>query len=166
MRVTSLHKDVEAATFAIVVEYSATADQVWELWSNPRLLERWWGPPSHPATVTSHDFSPGGVVRYYMTGPEGDRYHGGWRVVSMQPPHRLELEDFFADDEGNEDTSLPVSSTVVAISEQEDGIIRMSIDTRYPTPEALRQVIEMGMEEGIQAALGQTEALLVGQLHP
>ena len=34
-----------------------------------------------------------------MTGPDGDKHHGWWEVVAVDPPHRLELEDGFADDE-------------------------------------------------------------------
>lgn len=160
MSITRIDKDFEAGAMVIVTEYPAPAERVWELWANPRLLERWWGPPSHPATVTDHDLSPGGLVRYYMTGPDGEQYHGGWRVVSTKPPHRLEFQDYFADTDGSEDTDLPVSTTIVTISQQDDGSSEMTIDSRYPTPRALEQVLELGMEEGIQAALSQTDALL------
>lgn len=67
MTIIDLSKDLEAGELTIVTEYEAPAERVWELWANPRMLEQWWGPPSHPATVTDHDFSPGGLVRYYMT---------------------------------------------------------------------------------------------------
>ena len=117
-------------------------------------------------TVTDHDFSPGGLVQYYMTGPEGEQYHGGWRVVSTQPPHRLEFQDYFADTEGNEDTNLPVSTTIVTITRQDSGGSEMVIESRYPTPQALEQAIEMGMEEGIQAALSQTDTILTEQQQP
>lgn len=165
MTVTDLHKDIEAGTFTISTEYAASAERVWELWANPRLLERWWGPPSHPATVTSHDLSPGGLVNYHMTGPDGEQYPGGWRVVNAQPPHRLEFEDYFADAEGDQDTSLPVSTTIVTITERDDGITEMVIASRYSTPEDLSKVIEMGMEEGIRAALSQTDAILADKAH-
>ena len=160
MSVTDLRTDIAAGTMTIVAEYPASADRVWELWADPRRLEQWWGPPSYPATVTDHDFSPGGLVTYYMTGPEGDRYHGGWRVVHAAAPHRLEFEDYFADTDGNEDTSLPASTTTVTITERDDGTTEMVIDSRYPSSEALRRVIEMGREEGIRAALGQIDELL------
>lgn len=160
MSVTDLHKDTEAGRLTIVTRYAAPASRVWELWANPRQLERWWGPPSYPATVTDHDFSPGGLVRYYMTGPDGDQHHGGWRVVGSQPPHRLEFQDYFADSDGVEDTSLPVSTTVVTISERTEGMTEMVIETRYASPEDLAKVLEMGMEEGIRAALGQIDVLL------
>lgn len=160
MSVIDLHKDIDAGTLTIIAEYEAPVGQVWELWADPRLLERWWGPPSHPATVTDHDFSPGGLVRYYMTGLDGEQYHGGWRVSSVQPPHRLELEDYFADADGNPDTVQPVSTTTVTIAGGTKGTTEMVIASEYPTPEDLNRVLEMGMEEGIRAALSQTDAIL------
>lgn len=163
MTVTDLRTNTEAGTLVITTQYAATVDEVWALWANPRLLERWWGPPGFPATVTEHDFAPSGLVRYHMTGPDGERYHGGWTVVAAEPPIRLDLEDYFADDEGNRDTSLPTSVTAVTITTTADGMTEMVITSRYATSEDLGRVLEMGMEEGIRAALGQIDALLVEQ---
>lgn len=163
MTVTAVTKDPERCTFTIVAEYPTPAARVWQLWADPRLLERWWGPPTHPATVTDHDLSAGGLVRYFMTGPDGERYHGGWRVISADEPQRLEFEDFFADDAGNENPDLPRTTTVVSIEDNAAGPTRMVIESRFPSSEAMAQVLEMGMEEGIKQALGQSDALLAEQ---
>src|SRR6185369_15609894 len=69
MTVTAVHKDPEHLTMILDAEFEASPDRVWELWSDPRQLERWWGPPHYPATVTSHDLRAGGRVEYHMTGP-------------------------------------------------------------------------------------------------
>jgi len=98
MTVVDVRKDVGAHSMTIVAEYPATIARVWQLWADPRQLERWWGPPGYPATFTDHDLSAGGLVSYYMTSPEGDRYHGGWRVLRAEPPGHLEVEDYFADE--------------------------------------------------------------------
>ena len=159
MTVTSVEKDLEAATLTVVAEYPATLDQVWALWADPRKLERWWGPPTYPATVTDHDLRPGGMVRYYMTGPEGDRHGGGWRILEVHEPTRLVLEDHFENDDGTENTDLPRSSMVVSIEEVDSGV-RMTVASRFASPEDMARVLEMGMEEGIKSALGQTDDLL------
>lgn len=160
MTVTAITKDIDNCSLTIVSEYSAPADRVWQLWADPRLLERWWGPPTYPATVTEHNLEPGGVVSYYMTGPEGDRHYGGWQVLKVLPPELLELADYFADESGKRNPDLPQNHTTVRISGGGEGVTVMTIESRYPTQEALAQVLEMGMEEGIRLALGQTEALL------
>ena len=40
--------------FTITARFDASIERVWRIWSDPRQLERWWGPPSFPATVTEH----------------------------------------------------------------------------------------------------------------
>jgi uncharacterized protein YndB with AHSA1/START domain len=152
--------DRKTATFTVEVHHDADPDRLWQLWADPRQLERWWGPPTHPATVTDHDLAPGGVVRYFMTSPEGDTYPGGWRVLRVDAPHLLEFEDYFADDTGAEDTDLPLSRSRVTIEGIEPGRSRMTITTRYEDAAAMEKVLEMGMQEGITLALGQIGPLL------
>src|SRR5215216_1856932 len=93
MTVLAVDRDPVALTLTIVSEFDAPAARVWQVWADPRQLERWWGPPTYPATVVDHDLTPGGRVTYYMTGPDGEKYHGWWQVIAVDPPHSLEIED-------------------------------------------------------------------------
>ena len=159
MTVTSVHKDTEALTMTITAEYSSPVDRVWQLWADPRLLEKWWGPPTYPATFEEHDLSPGGTVTYYMTGPEGDQPRGWWRVTSVDAPHRLEFEDGFADDNGNPNPELPTMTVRVTLSEKDVGT-QMEIETTFGSTEAMEEILAMGAEEGMRQAVGQIDGLL------
>lgn len=161
MTVTNVHKDPDALTMSITSEFDAPVERVWEVWSDPRKLERWWGPPTHPATVVDHDLVPDGKVTYYMTGPEGEKYHGWWRVVAVDAPTRLEFEDGFADDTGEPNLEMPTTITRVTI-EESGTVTRMAIESTFPSREAMEKMLEMGMEEGIQQALGQIDDILAG----
>jgi uncharacterized protein YndB with AHSA1/START domain len=161
MPVTRVHKNTEAATLTIESEWDAPAEQVWQLWADPRRLERWWGPPTYPATVVDHDLTPGGRVNYFMTGPEGDRAGGWWRVIAVDAPTRLEFEDGFADAEGEPNVAMPTTMAVVTITPDADsGRTLMRIESQFPSTEAMEKMIEMGMEEGMQLAMGQIDAVL------
>lgn len=161
MPVTRVHKNTEAATLTIESEWDAPAEQVWQLWADPRRLERWWGPPTYPATVVDHDLTPGGRVNYFMTGPEGDRAGGWWRVIAVDAPTRLEFEDGFADAEGEPNVAMPTTMAVVSITPDADsGRTLMRIESQFPSTEAMEKMIEMGMEEGMQLAMGQIDAVL------
>ena len=59
MSIVSVEKDVEGLSFVLVAEFDAPIVRVWELWADPRKLERWWGPPGYAATVGKHDLRPG-----------------------------------------------------------------------------------------------------------
>ncbi len=159
MTVTNLAKDPGNLTMTITSEFDAPVERVWEVWSDPRKLERWWGPPTHPATVVDHDLVPDGRVTYFMTAPEGDKYHGWWRVVAVDAPGRLEFEDGFADDSGEPNLDMPTTTTVVTLEQAGSGT-RMTIESTFPSTEAMEQMLEMGMEEGIQLALGQIDDIL------
>jgi uncharacterized protein YndB with AHSA1/START domain len=159
MTVTSIHKDTEALTMTVIAEFDSPIGPVWQMWENPRLLEKWWGPPTYPATVVDHDLSPGGSVTYFMTGPEGDQPRGWWRVTSVDAPNLLEFEDGFADDQGNPNPALPTMTIRVTLTET-DGHTRMTMESTFQSTEAMEEIIAMGAEEGIKEAVGQIDALL------
>ena len=160
MTVTAMRKDPEALTLTTDTEFDATPERVWQLWSDPRQLERWWGPPRYPATVTSHDLRSGGRVEYYMTGPEGDQPAGYWDIVEVEPPHRLVFRDGFANADGSRNTDLPGTEARVTIEQVSGERTRMSIESRFPDLAAMEQLAAMGMEEGLREALGQIDAIL------
>jgi uncharacterized protein YndB with AHSA1/START domain len=166
MTVTSVRKDPDALTMTITAELDATVERSWQLWSDPRQLERWWGPPTYPATVVDHDLRPGGRVTYFMTGPEGDKFHGYWEVLTVEPPRRLVLNDGFADDSGAPNDSLPTTTTEVTLRDADGGGTVMVIEARFPSAEAMEKLLSMGMDEGMAAALGQIDAILAGAAAP
>lgn len=160
MTVTAIHKDPAATTMTLDAEFEASAARVWQLWADPRQLERWWGPPTYPATFTKHDLSPGSRVEYHMTGPEGDQPKGYWDVLETDPPHRLIVRDGFRNDDGTVNDELPQGEMRVTIEEVAGGRTRMSIASVFPSAEAMEQVLAMGMEEGLKQAVGQIDAIL------
>lgn len=160
MSIISTVKDPEALTMTVTAEFAAPQEQVWRLWADPRLLERWWGPPTYPATVVDHDLTPGGRVNYYMTGPEGDQPRGWWRILAVDAPANLSFEDGFADAEGHPDPAMPSMVIQVSVEPQARGVTRMVITTTFPSLESMEQLVAMGMEEGMSQALGQIDGIL------
>jgi uncharacterized protein YndB with AHSA1/START domain len=160
MTVTNVQLDQETKTMTIAAEFGAGPERVWQLWDDPRQLERWWGPPTYPATFVDHDLRPGASVSYYMTGPQGDRSRGWWRVLSLDAPHSLEFESGFADESGNPDPEMPTMTIRVAISGLPAGGTRMIVETTFPSSEAMTHIVSMGMQEGMTSAIAQIDAML------
>ena len=160
MTVTAVHKDPAALTMTLIAEFDASPERVWELWADPRQLERWWGPPTYPATFTRHELAPGSRVEYHMTGPDGDQPRGYWDVVEVDPPRRLVFLDGFAHDDGTPNDDFPRNEGRVTIEPLAAGRTRMSIESRFPSVAAMEQVLAMGMEEGLTLAVGQIDAIL------
>ena len=160
MTVTRIDKDLDRMTLTLVADFDAPIDRVWELWADPRLLERWWGPPTYPATFETHELRAGGQATYYMTGPEGDRPRGWWQILSVDPPRSLEFSDGFANEDGTPNPDLPVSRSRIELVER-DGGTHMEMRSRYASREQLEQILEMGAAEGLREAVGQMDALLL-----
>jgi uncharacterized protein YndB with AHSA1/START domain len=161
MSVTSVEKDFDSLTLTLIADFDAPTERVWKLWSDPRQLERWWGPPTHPATVEKHDLNPGGEVTYFMTGPDGEKYRGWWRITSVNPPKSLEFTDGFADDHGSPITDMPVTTVEMRLTEQ-DGGTRMELRSIFDTIEQMEQLVNMGAAEGLEQAVSQMDVLLAG----
>ena len=160
MTVTAIRKDPQSRTMTLEAEFEASPERVWQLWADPRQLERWWGPPTYPATFTRHDLAPGSRVEYHMTGPEGDQPRGYWDVLEAEAPSRLVFRDGFANDDGSPNDDLPRNEARVSIEAVGGGRTRMSIESLFPSTEAMEQVLAMGMEEGLTLAVGQIDAIL------
>ena len=102
------------------------------MWEDPRKLERWWGPPTFPATFTRHDFVVGGESRYFMTGPAGEMPRGWWRFDAIDKPNRLEFANGLSGEDGEPAPGIePMSGSVTF--EATDGGTRMTASPASPT---------------------------------
>jgi uncharacterized protein YndB with AHSA1/START domain len=159
--VISVEKDFDNLTLTVVAQFGVPVEQVWQLWADPRKLERWWGPPSHPATVLDHDLTGGGAVSYVLTGPDGERSRGWWRVVSADPPNHLEFTDGFADERGEPVAGTPVTTVRVRLAAH-GGVTRMVVRSIFESLAHMEQVVRLGAAEVFVQALGQMDGLLAG----
>ena len=159
MPVTDVDHDLDTCTLTITAEFAAPVDRIWQIYADPRQLEKIWGPPEYPATVVEHDLRVGGRVTYYMTGPEGDKHAGYWSITAVDAPRSFTFDDGFADLDFNPDPNLPVSQNVFTF-EEFDGGTRATFVSTYTSAEALQRVLDMGMIEGATSAINQIDALV------
>lgn len=162
MPVVSFSTDAVDRTVEVVAEFAADIERVWQVYADPRQLERIWGPPSHPATVVDHSLVPGGRVTYYMTGPDGERYHGYWDIARVEAPKLIEFIDAFADDQFHADPNLPKSRAVWRFRPIAGGT-RLTATSTYASTEDLQTVVDMGIEEGTTLAFNQVDDLLADE---
>jgi uncharacterized protein YndB with AHSA1/START domain len=159
MSVIRAEKDFDSLSLILLAEFDASMERVWQLWADPRQLERWWGPPTHPATVEKHELTIGGEVTYFMTGPGGERSRGWWRVTSVNPPRSLEFTDGFAHQDGTPNAEMPTTAVQLRLTEQ-DGGTRMELRFIFGSREHMAQLERWGAFEVFPQSVGQMEALL------
>ncbi len=74
MPVTNVTPHPDNLALTITAEFAAPVERVWQIYADPRQLEKVWGPPTYPATIHTHELVVGGRMNYVMTGPEGDQH--------------------------------------------------------------------------------------------
>jgi len=159
MPVTDVLTDAENLTMTVIADFAAPLERLWAAYSDPRQLERFWGPPGWPATFTAWDHTIGGHARYTMNGPRGEKSSGAWEFVAIEAPHRFEVIDSFVDDDGTPLDGFPSMRMEFAFTATESGS-RMVSTSYFDSAEALEQVVAMGAVEGSRMAMAQIDAVL------
>jgi uncharacterized protein YndB with AHSA1/START domain len=159
MPITQVSSNAQDLTLTVIADYPVPVERLWDAYADPRQLERFWGPEQWPATFTRHDMAVGGQSHYYMTGPDGTASRGWWRFLAIEPHRRIEVEDGFADESGAPNAHMPSMRMVFNFEATASGS-RFTSVTTFPSLEAMEQLVQMGMMEGLQSAMGQLDAVL------
>jgi uncharacterized protein YndB with AHSA1/START domain len=159
LSIVSVEKDRDGLRLVIVAEFGVPIDRAWELWADPRQLERWWGPPSHPATFETHELTVGGESRYVLTGPGGERSRGWWRVTAVDPPRALEFTDGWGDADGTPDLGAPTTDARIRLAET-DGGTRMELRFTFSSREHMDQLEQWGAFAVFEQSVGQMDAIV------
>ena len=110
---------------------------VFEAWTKPELIMRWWAPESFGITFVSceTDVRTGGSYRYVFSHPDFEQpmaFFG--RYIDVVPPSRL----VWTNEEGEEGAVTTVTF------EETDGKTRVVVHDLYPSKEALDEAIASG----------------------
>lgn len=159
MPITDVTTDPEALTLTITGEYPVPVERLWNAWADPRQLERFWGPPTWPATFTRHDMVEGGRSEYFMTGPDGTRSAGYWIFENIDEGRSITVVDGFADEDGNPNDDMPTNRSEFRFESIDAGSRYTAVST-FTDADAMQQLLDMGMLEGATAAVGQIDEVL------
>jgi len=152
----------------LVVErtFRAPKRKVWAAWTTPELLERWWGPKGWKTVIKHMEFREGGHQHYGMVCEDPDQTDWYGRTSwGKSTYHRIDAEnafdytDAFCDENAVVTPGMPVMEIRVAFAAR-DGSTTVTSTSVFATPEALKQVIDMGMEEGLTQTWDRLEATL------
>jgi uncharacterized protein YndB with AHSA1/START domain len=137
----------------------APREKVWDAWTNPEQVKKWWGPKDFTAPSIRSDFREGGTYLWAMQGPDGQVYWSTGTFREIVPHERLVVTDSFADEKGN---VVPAShygmpgdfplemEVVVTFEDVQDGKTKLTL--RHGGMPA-------GTEEGAQAEAGWNQTL-------
>ncbi|CAG7629288.1 SRPBCC domain-containing protein [Paenibacillus allorhizosphaerae] len=146
---------VEGSVLVLERVFNAPRELVFKAFSEAEHLKHWWGPRGWEIPVCNVDFRPGGVWHYCMKcvdKNQGDFYGmeswGKGVYEEIVAPEKIVYVDYFSDAEGNENESMP-STRVTLTFDEHEGKTKLINRALYASPEALKTVLDMGMEQGI-----------------
>jgi uncharacterized protein YndB with AHSA1/START domain len=144
----------------ITREFDAPKDLVWQAFTTPALVKRWWNAKRGEMTVAEIDLQVGGKWRYVMVTDDGMEvgFHGEYREVV--PGERIVSTETY---EGvPEDVSEEDATTVNTASfEEADGRTTLTILVQAGSKATRDAIIASGMEDGLQDALDLLEEVAV-----
>jgi uncharacterized protein YndB with AHSA1/START domain len=159
MPITSITSDAKTLTLTVIGDYPVPVDRLWDAYADPRQLEKFWGPETWPATFSRHDMSVGGMSHYWMTGPDGTTSRGWWRFLAVETNRLIEVEDGFANDDFTPNAKMPSMRMKFTFEGTPKGS-RFTSVTKFPSVEAMDELVKMGMVEGLKSAMGQLDTVL------
>lgn len=152
--------DKEKNTITIKREFAAKRKMVWDCYTKCELLDRWFAPKPLTTKTKFMDFREGGHWLYAMVEPNGQQYWGRTDYQTIHPIDNYTALDGFCDNTGTLNPDLPRARMNVSFS---DVVTNTLVETvvSYASSEALQQVINMGLKEGLTSTLERLDELLV-----
>ncbi|TKC18948.1 SRPBCC domain-containing protein [Robertmurraya kyonggiensis] len=163
---TKMISKVEGNVLVLEREFDAPKELVFKAFSEPEHLKQWWGPRGWTVPVCNVDFRPGGVWHYCMKCVDenqgeffGMESWGKGVYEEIIQDEKIVYRDYFSDAEGNEAEGMP-STRVTLLFEEQDGKTKLINRAEYDSSEALKTVLDMGMEQGVTETWDRLEELL------
>lgn len=160
---------VEGQVLVLERVFNAPRGLVFKVFTDGEHLKQWWGPRGWEVTVSKMDFRPGGSWHYCMKcldKNQGDFYGmeswGKSVYQEIDEPETIVLIDYFSDAEGAIAEGMPAPISTMTFVEQ-DGKTKLINRAVYDSPEALKTVLDMGMEEGITQTWDRLEEYLAAK---
>jgi uncharacterized protein YndB with AHSA1/START domain len=157
----------ELKAIEITRVFDAPREMVWNAWTTPEIVQKWWGPEGFTAPNIKIDLKVGGKYIYAMQGEKGTQWenvmYSAGVFEEIVPNEKLVLTDYFSDEEGNklppmtfgQDQNFPDEMTItVLFNETADG--KTELILKYPKPETEEQMnamIASQMEAGWNSSL-------------
>ena len=151
--------DLAAKKIYVVREFNAPVEKVWKAWTDPDILEKWWGPKPWVAITKSMDFTVGGVWLYSMVGPEGQKHWSRVKFTAIEDGSRFATDTVFSDENGAVAPGASIGhwdNKFVAVGDKTKVVVDLSFDEEA----SFKMLVEMGFEGGFTMGLNQLDELL------
>ncbi len=138
--------------------YDAPVKLVWDAWTDPRKVAKWWGPRGFRLTTHSKDLRNGGHWNYTMHGPDGTDYPNQTKYLEVVKYSRLVYDHGASDDR-------PPLFRVTVTFEEVNGKTKMEMTMALATPEAAAETKKFIKKAGGDATWDRLAEYLSEEIH-
>jgi uncharacterized protein YndB with AHSA1/START domain len=134
--------------------YDVPARLLFEAWSKPEHLMKWFGPVGWPLTLCEVDFRKGGRFRFAMTGPSGEQNPPfGGEYLEIVPNRKIVFDNAF-EAPGSEKMIMTITF------DEKGGTTLLTYHTLFASAAMKREYVGMGFAEGAGSGLDQLAAVV------
>lgn len=148
----SLSTHIGEQEFVIERQFNAPRTLMFQVFTQPEHLKRWWAPQPYTIPVCTIDLRPGGIWHYSMRSPEGQDHWARSVYREIVPPEKLVYTSTFADEHANPIEGVPEHLATVTFIEQASKT-QVSARFQFASAEALKAAVDMGMVQGLSMTL-------------
>ena len=134
--------------FVVERQFSAPRTLMFQVFTQPEHLKRWWAPQPYTMPICTIDLRPGGIWHYSMRSPEGQEHWARSVYKEIVPPEKLVYTSTFANEHANPIEGMPEHLTTVIFTE-EAGKTQVSARVQFASAAALSVAVDMGMVQGM-----------------
>lgn len=157
----NINKDTN--TVIVKKDLASGQDLVWDAFTKPEILDKWWAPKPWMSETKYMDFKVGGRRLYAMLGPEGEEHWAIMDFTSITPKTNYQYLDAFCDENENLSDEMPRSGWNLEF-EGDNNKTTVTIEIRHKSLSDLEMIISMGFKEGFSMALDQLDKVLTTKL--
>jgi uncharacterized protein YndB with AHSA1/START domain len=145
----------------IAREFDAPKHLVYQAWTTPELVERWWSGRQGAMTSVEIDLRVGGMWRYVMEAGDGSEvaFHGEYREIV--PNERIVTTEVYEMPEGQAPPDADAPLNIVTFTEV-DGRTILTLLVQTSSKELRDMIMESGMETGLQEQMDALEEVAIG----
>lgn len=168
-RTSDLTLPAEAPDFILSRIFDAPRRLLWQCWTDPTHLSRWWGPEGFTSPLCEIDLKPGGAFRLVIRSPDGQDYPMRGIFREILPLERIVKEDDVSehseqwhdlvdpDRKGQGKRPIPMLTTVT-FEDAAQGT-RVTVKTSFPSLQLRDNFVKAGMKEGWSSSFDRLAAL-------
>ena len=148
----------------ITREFAAPRQLVWDVWTTPKHIEKWFGPKGFDTRVEELDFRVGGRSNYIMVGPDGTEYPAAGTFKEIVPIEKIVSTDEWGEGidkiEAFKNVDLPQGMILTALFDDLGQRTKLTLITSHKTVEDKKKHEEIGVVAGWNSSFDKMDEYL------